>query len=122
MDDALRSLYICYLSLADPLVHTQVVAYLEGLARRGHTVHLLTYEPRLDAERARAMAAGLRGPGIEWHSLRYHKRPSLPATLYDAVVGAFVAARLVRRHGLDAVHARSHVPAASALIVRRLTG
>ncbi len=33
-----------------------------------------------------------------------------------------MAAWLVRRQRLDVVHARSHVPAASALIVRRLTG
>jgi len=122
MPRALRSLYICYLSLEDPLVQTQVVAYLEGLAQRGHTIHLLTFEPGLDAARKRSLACDLKRRGIAWHSLRYHKRPSLPATLYDALVGAAVAARLMRRHRLDAVHARSHVPAAMGLIVRRLTG
>src|SRR5438552_6520846 len=113
MDRALRSLYVCYLSLEDPLVHTQVVAYLEGLAGRGHTIHLLTFEPKLGRERTRALESELRARGIEWHALRYHKRPSLPATIYDAVAGALVATRLVRRHRLDAVHARSHVPAVS---------
>ena len=122
MPGSLRSLYICYLSLEDPLVETQVVAYLEGLASRGHTIHLLTFEPRLDAERKRSLAADLKRRGIAWHSLRYHKRPSLPATLCDALVGAAAATRLVRRHRLDAIHARSHVPAAMGLIVRRLTG
>jgi glycosyltransferase involved in cell wall biosynthesis len=122
MPGSLRSLYICYLSLEDPLVETQVVAYLEGLASRGHTIHLLTFEPRVDAERKRSLAGDLKRRGIAWHSLRYHKRPSLPATLYDSLVGAAVAARLVRRHRLDAIHARSHVPAAIGLIVRRLTG
>jgi glycosyltransferase involved in cell wall biosynthesis len=122
MPGLLRSLYICYLSLDDPLVETQVAAYLAGLARRGHTIHLLTYEPRLSAERKRRLRADLARRAIVWHSLRYHKRPSLPATVYDALVGALVAARLVRRHRLDAIHARSHVPAATGLIVRRLTG
>jgi glycosyltransferase involved in cell wall biosynthesis len=121
MPGLLRSLYICYLSLEDPLVETQVVAYLEGLARRGHRIHLLTYEPRLSAERKRRLRANLARRGISWHSLRYHKRPSLPATVYDALAGALVAARLVRRHRLDAIHARSHVPAATGLIVRRVT-
>jgi glycosyltransferase involved in cell wall biosynthesis len=120
--DSLRSLYICYLSLEDPLVHTQVVAYLEGLAAAGHTIHLLTYEPALTSEHRGALESDLSARGITWHSLRYHKRPSLPATVYDALAGAIVAARLVRRHRLDAVHARNHVPAATALIVRRLTG
>ena len=118
----LRALYVCYLSLDDPLVETQVVAYLEGLARRGHTIHLLTYEPRLSAESKRRLRADLARRGIVWHSLRYHKRPSLPATVYDALMGALVGAWLVCRHRLDAIHARSHVPAATGLIVRRLTG
>jgi glycosyltransferase involved in cell wall biosynthesis len=122
MPGSLRSLYICYLSLEDPLVQTQVVAYLEGLAGRGHTIHLLTFEPEMSAERRARWKTDLSARGITWHSLRYHKRPSLPATIFDALVGAGLAARLVRRHHLDAVHARSHVPAASGLIVRRLTG
>jgi glycosyltransferase involved in cell wall biosynthesis len=118
----LRSLYVCYLSIEDPLVQTQVVAYLEGLARFGHTIHLLSFEPRISRDRKRMLAADLDSRGITWHSLRYHKRPSLPATIYDVVVGALVALRLVRRHRLDAVHARSHVPAAVGLVVRRITG
>jgi glycosyltransferase involved in cell wall biosynthesis len=122
MDQTLKSLYICYLTLEDPLVHSQVVAYLEGLARAGHTIHLLTFESDLGEERKRALGAQLAERGITWHALRYHKRPSLPATIYDALAGAVVAARLVRRHRLDVIHARSHVPAAMALIARRLTG
>jgi|Tabmets5t2r1_1033131.scaffolds.fasta_scaffold00014_5 glycosyltransferase involved in cell wall biosynthesis len=122
MDQPLRSLYICYLSLDDPLVHTQVVAYLEGLAGCGHVVHLLTFDSELEPERRRAMAARLSRRGIEWHSRRYHKRPSLPATIYDTLVGAVTAVRIMRRHRLDAVHARNHVPAAMALIASRLRG
>jgi glycosyltransferase involved in cell wall biosynthesis len=122
MTPALRSLYVCYLSLRDPLVQTQVVAYLEGLARRGHEIHLLTFEPKLESAERESFRRDLEGRGIAWHSLRYHKRPSLPATVFDALLGALVSVRLIRRHRLDAIHARSHVPAASALIVRRLTG
>ena len=121
-DRTLRSLYVCYLSLDDPLVHTQVVAYLEGLAARGHMIHLVTYDPRFDRSRRRALKAELAARGIAWHSLRYHKRPSLPATVFDALWGSLRATWIVRRHRLDAVHARNHVPAATALIVRRLTG
>jgi hypothetical protein len=122
LDRALKSLYICYLSLEDPLVHSQVVAYLEGLAERGHTIHLLTFEPPLEPSRRAELAADLGSRGITWHALRYHKRPSLPATIFDALAGAAVAVRLVRRHRLEAIHARSHVPAAMALIARRATG
>lgn len=117
----LRSLYICYLSLDDPLVHTQVVAYLAGLAASGHAIHLLTFETRrLTPARRRHWSEAMTRHGIAWHGLRYHKRPSLPATVYDTCAGAVCAAWLVRRHRLEALHARSHVPAAMALISRRL--
>jgi glycosyltransferase involved in cell wall biosynthesis/SAM-dependent methyltransferase len=113
----LRSLYVCYLSLDDPLVESQVVAYLEGLARRGHTIHLLTFEtqPRSRANRARVRES-MMARGVRWHGLRYHKRPSLPATAVDTLCGALACAWLVRRHHLDAVHARSHVPAVMAML------
>jgi glycosyltransferase involved in cell wall biosynthesis len=117
----LRALYICYLSLADPLVRTQVVAYLAGLAERGHVIHLLTFEPELDAARRHEFRADLDRLGIAWHGLRYHKRPSLPATVYDTLVGAVVASWLVVRHRLGLLHARSHVPLAMALLARLFT-
>ena len=122
MRDSLGCLYVCYLSLDDPLVHSQVVAYLDGLARRGHTVHLLTFDTPMSDERRSELNADLERRGITWHSRRYHKRPSLPATVYDATLGAFTALRIMRRHGLNAIHARNHVPAATALIVKRLSG
>jgi glycosyltransferase involved in cell wall biosynthesis len=120
-DGRLRALYICYLSLEDPLVHTQVVAYLRGLARAGHEIHLLSFETgRLTRATRRRWRAELARVGISWYGLRYHKRPSLLATIYDTFAGALLAAWLVRRHRLDALHARSHVPAAMALMARGL--
>lgn len=117
----LKVLYICYLSLDDPLTHTQVTAYLRGLATRGHRIHLLTFEPAgLSRSRRQAIRRELAAQGITWHWLRYHKRPSLPATIFDVAAGALVAGWLVGRFRLNAIHARSHVPAAMALITRRL--
>jgi glycosyltransferase involved in cell wall biosynthesis len=117
----LRSLYLCYLSLDDPLVHTQVVAYLRGLAADGHCIHLLTFETkRLTRAQRQALRDRLSAEGITWHALRYHKRPSLPATVYDTLAGALYATLMGRRYGLDTLHARSHVPAAMAMVAQRL--
>jgi hypothetical protein len=119
----LRSLYVCYLSLADPLVHTQVVAYLRGLAAYGHCIHLLTFETgRLTRRRRRQLRDIMSAEGISWHGMRYHQRPSLPATMYDTLLGAIAILVWSRRYRLDVVHARAHVPAAMALIARSLIG
>lgn len=121
--ERLRSLYICYYPLSDPLVQTQVVAYLSGLARRGHTIHLLTFEvEELSPARRRELRLGLKRAGIAWHALRYHKKPTVPATLFDVACGILASLRIMRRHRLQCVHARAHVPAAMGLALKYLLG
>src|SRR5215210_6669748 len=118
--DRMRTLYICYFGLREPLVQTQVLPYLRQLTESGIEVRLLTFEP--DRERSWPLeekedwSARLQADEIRWLSLPYHKRPSVPATVYDIVAGARLAARLVRREGIEVIHARSHVPVAMALL------
>jgi glycosyltransferase involved in cell wall biosynthesis len=119
-----KTLYVCYFGLREPLVQTQVLPYLRELAAAGIEVHLLTFEPRMrqawTKQDQTQESKQLAGEGINWSALAYHKRPSLPATLFDIVVGASTAVRLVRRHSIDAIHARAHIPMAMALIASRL--
>ena len=121
-----RSLYLCYFGLREPLVQTQVLPYLSQLVGTGVHVSLITFEPKLHqrwtkqelaTERAR-----LTDKGIQWFYLPYHKRPSLPATIYDIVAGARLASRLIRRQGIKIIHARSHVPAAMGAIAKWMSG
>lgn len=124
---SLRTLYLCYFGLREPLVQTQVLPYLKQLAAAGVRVHLLTFEPRLserwsenDQTKKRERLAI---EGISWSCLPYHKSPSMPATAYDIVAGARLAIRLARREGLDVLHARAHIPMAMALLAaKRLSG
>jgi glycosyltransferase involved in cell wall biosynthesis len=120
------TLYLCYFGLREPLVQTQVLPYLRQLVEAGVEVSLLTFEPRLkeswtreelEAERARLFAEGIR-----WHWRAYHKRPSLPATLYDVAVGARLAARLLRRGEVSVLHARGHVAALMASLAKKRGG
>jgi glycosyltransferase involved in cell wall biosynthesis len=121
-----RTLYLCYFGLREPLVQTQVLPYLRELVRTGGlNPTLLTFEPDfrkawtkddIDEERAQ-----LERDGIRWLSLPYHKRPSLPATAYDILAGAWKAAQLVRRDGIEVLHARAHIPLAMALLAQRLS-
>jgi len=117
------ALYICYCDATEPLVQTQVVPYLKELAKRGTDVHLLTFERApVSGEQRQAILADLAAAGITWHSLRYHARPSLAATLYDIAIGAVVSAYICKNHDIRVVHARSHVPAAMALLLKWMLG
>jgi glycosyltransferase involved in cell wall biosynthesis len=123
---SVSTLYLCYFGVREPLVQTQVLPYLRQLAAGGFEAHLLTFEPRRRALWTRRQVEEQRGElaaaGICWHALGYHKSPTLPATLYDIAAGALAAARIVRRHGVDLIHARSHVAAAMGAAAKRLTG
>lgn len=115
-----RSLYICYFGVREPLVRTQVVPYLRELAASGVGMSLLTFEPeRFDETEWRER---LRADGIEWHTLRYHKRPTTLATVYDVVRGALRAAGIARRGGIRIFHGRSHVGTAIGALARRMSG
>jgi len=117
------ALYICYDQMAEPLVQTQVIPYLKEIAKRGFLVHLLSFERvSLSVAEKQAMARDLVAAGIRWRHLCYHTRPSLLATLYDIAIGTLVSISICKRHNIEIVHARSHVPAAIALVLRQLRG
>ncbi|MEN3336001.1 MAG: hypothetical protein V7641_5366 [Blastocatellia bacterium] len=123
LQNAMRSLYICYFNTQEPLVHTQVLPYLRAVAGAGVRVHLLTYEKHgrwHDGERARRreLKRRLANDGIHWHALTYHKRPSLLATAYDVLLGILHGMWLMLRHRLSVVHARAHVPGVMGLVLQ----
>src|SRR3954471_13295393 len=92
----MTSLYLCYQSVTEPLTQTQVVAYLEGLAAAGYRTLLLTFEPRrLSESEVEGWRRRLAAKGIDWYRLRYHKRPTVPATAWDIVCGIAVTLWLV---------------------------
>ena len=121
----MRTLYLCYFGLREPLVQTQVLPYLRKLTEDGIDVTLLTFEPRRDAEwsveATRVMRSQLQSEGIRWYSRRYHKRPKVFSTIFDVLSGAWQAYRIAKRHQVQILHARAHVPLTIALIIRRQT-
>jgi glycosyltransferase involved in cell wall biosynthesis len=116
-----RSLYLCYFGLREPLVQTQVLPYLRELVRGGVAMSLLTFEPDPQEKWIAEWRERLRSEGIAWHMLRYHKRPTLPATLFDIAAGAWRSSRIVRRERIDILHARSHVGAVIGALAKKLT-
>ena len=119
-----RSLYICYFGLGEPLVQTQVLPYLRELRKDGHEIALLTFEPaksRVAGDYAIEARDRLAADGIDWHSLRYHKRLSVLATAFDILCGAILTRRIIRDKQLDILHARVHIPALMAALARKLS-
>lgn len=122
-----RALFISYNGMFEPLGQTQVIPYLSELAKKGVTVTLLSFEKQKallpeDNSRRQELTQSLEAKGIEWHWLRYHQRPSLPATSYDVVQGIRYARQLVKKNDIELVHARGHIPGTIALALKRSLG
>ena len=122
-----RVLFISYNGMLDPLGQTQVLPYLRALAKRGVRFTLLSFERARaftpeGAAQCKQLRDDLQAQGIEWQWLRYHQRPSLPATIYDVLAGIRKAGSLVRRNKIEMVHARSHIPGTIALALKKRFG
>lgn len=122
-----RVLFISYNGMLDPLGQSQVIPYLCELSGQGVRFTLLSFErdrawqPEGIAKCER-LKESLAAHNIDWHRLRYHQRPSLPATVYDVRAGVAYARRLVERDAIEMVHARSHIPAVIALSLKKKFG
>jgi glycosyltransferase involved in cell wall biosynthesis len=104
-----------------------VIPYLQGLSAAGIEVTVLSFEEKLsnrrqELEEMSRLRALLATSKVEWKWLRYHKRPSLPATAYDVAMGSLYAAWLVWRKKIDVVHSRGYVPLPIALLCKWLCG
>lgn len=121
-----HSLYICYFGLREPLVQTQVLPYLREVRKDGIKISILTFEPNPQEnwtdEQIGLEKEKLSAEGIEWHFLTYHKRPSVPATIFDVFNGARFAVKLNRKKKIDVFHARSHVAAMIGALAKNMTG
>lgn len=117
-------LYLSYTGLLEPLGQSQVLNYLRILARE-HRISIVTFEkPRdlADQDTVEAMRRSCAAAGIRWLPRRYHGRPRFLATLWDLLVFFWTAWREARAIRADLVHARSYIPAFTALALKRLTG
>jgi len=122
-----RVLYISYNGMLDPLGQSQVIPYLKELAKLGLEFTLVSFErpQAFTAEglkRCQELQQELALSKIDWHKLRYHKTPSLPATAYDVIAGIRYCAPLVRKRKIELVHARSHIPATIAWRLKQRFG
>lgn len=118
-----RVLFITYDGMTDPLGQSQVLPYLEGLARRGYAVTLLSTEKpaRLAAHRA-TIETIVAAAGIRWEFITFTSRPPIVAKVYDQYRLRRAALRLHAAQPFDLVHCRSYVAAGIGLVLRQQFG
>jgi len=117
-DSGVRSLYISHNGMLEGLGRSQVLSYLRGLARRGMTIDLLSYE-LADASRDAIdeLRGSLEGSGVHWTPLVRHRDTRLVVKVQESAYGALRALGKALAHRPDIVHGRSYLPTAVADVV-----
>ena len=116
----MKALFISYNGALEPLIQSQGIPYLKGLSNKGIKCFLLSFEKKIEG-RAK-LKKELNEHGIKWYHLRYHKSPSLPATLFDIVAGVLAGLYIVISGKFDVIHSRGTVSAVIGYAIARLTG
>ncbi|WP_420569039.1 glycosyltransferase [Thalassovita sp.] len=119
-----RALYITYTGLLDPLGQSQVLQYVLGLSQRHHMVVLSYEKPEnlTDTARLAELEDRLKAAGVTWHRRIWHRKPGIPATIYDINRGIAQATRIVREEDIQLVHCRSYIGSMIGLAVKKRTG
>lgn len=118
----MKSLYISYDGMLDPLGGSQVIPYLEGLCNNIDFL-LLSFEKKHKLK-ARAKLLVIKNnfsaKAISWRYLMYHKNPAIPGTIFDISLGVMRCMILVKRHNIKIVHARGYISAIIALFLKKI--
>ncbi|HEX8193636.1 MAG TPA: glycosyltransferase [Allosphingosinicella sp.] len=118
-----RILYVTYDGITDPLGRSQVLPYLTGLSKRGHHITILSCEkPEREVKDGARIRALCDAAGIEWRPIRYHKKPPVLSSAYDAAMLRRAAERLHRAEPFDIVHCRSYIPGIAGMHLKRKFG
>ena len=118
------TLYLSRNGLLEPLGQSQVFAYLRGLSR-DYNITLITYEKDEDwADKARLQKArtDCKDLGIRWLPQHFRRWPKIVAPAFSMIRMVWLVRREVRRRDIRLIHARSNIPAATALAVSWITG
>lgn len=113
-------LYISYDGMTDNLGQAQVIPYLIGLQKLGHTIHILSCEkPQQYAERKEHIAQLLSKNSIQWHPISYTAKPPVVSTVLDIMRLRKQAARIVQKEHITLLHCRSYIAAGVGLYIQK---
>lgn len=123
MMDQAHILYITYDGLTDTLGQSQIIPYLQGLAKRGYKFTILSCEKRENFMRDRCHVQSLLEPyGIQWEPLYFHKSPPIISKFWDIYQLRKRAVEWMKAYRFSLVHCRSYIPMEIGLSLKRLFG
>lgn len=119
--DALKNvLYISYDGMTDSLGQSQVLPYLKGLSKLGYKISLISCEkPERFTQFEQQIQKICDDSKIDWHPIKYTKKPPLLSTLWDLRKMKRKAKELHRINQFQLVHCRSYIAGLAGLMMQK---
>ena len=116
-------LYITFDGLTDPLGRSQILPYLTGLSKKGHTIHILSQEKEDQYEReGGAVFELLKDHGISWDHIDYQNKPPIIQPLRQRHKIKGRAVKILASKTIDIVHCRSYMAGWVGLHIKKKHG
>ena len=115
-----KVLYLSHDGLTDPLGQSQILPYIVGLAKKGYSFTILSFEKKTASSKSRQEVRELcEQVGIRWIPFTYHRMPPVLSTIYDLLKLRIHAFKIIRQEHIDIVHCRSYPAALVGLAAKR---
>lgn len=106
--------------MTESLGQSQVIPYLLGLKKNGHTITILSTEKEKDLKRnLNLIKSILQQADITWSYIVYTKKPPILSTLADITKLWKMAKEIQQKNQVDIVHCRSYIPALLGLKMKQ---
>ncbi len=108
--------------MTDPLGQSQVIPYLQGLSKLGHSISIISCEkPERKNDQSKIQNI-LSESGIDWYPVSYTKKPPVLSTIQDIRTIYKLSVRVLKERKIEAVHCRSYIPALVGLRLKKKFG
>jgi glycosyltransferase involved in cell wall biosynthesis len=108
----MRVLYLSYDGMTDPLGQSQVMPYIIGLAKNGHSFTLISFEKRSRFEEKGASIRKLcQQHNISWLPAIFSTYPPYLSKLWDVYKMLSMSMEFLKKENVDIIHCRSYISA-----------
>lgn len=120
MNQSLKILYLSYDGMTDPLGQSQVLPYLIGLTKEGHSFTLISFEKKERFEQQKETISTICNKhNIDWHPQFYTKKPPVISTMRDVQKMKETALKLHAEKDFHLLHCRSYISSIIGLHIKR---
>lgn len=117
-----KVLYLTTDGLTDPLGRSQILPYIESLARLNHTFTIISLEKKERQHEFEELRKSLSKSLIQWIPLTYHNKPPVLATVFDLYRMKRHALTICSQQNINIVHTRSYLAGILGLSLKRTFG